>query len=497
MAQTTLPTLTEPGLAQQGLFIDGAWREASDGATLDVLNPATGETICAVASATVDDCREAIASAERALTGWSSTPAPERAEIMLAWHRLVLEHVSDLAAIMTAEQGKPLSEAAGEVRYGAGFLQWYAEEGKRAYGDVIPTNDAGRRLFALKEPIGVCAAITPWNFPMAMIARKAAPALAAGCTMVVKPASEAPLSALALAELARRAGVPPGVLNVVHGPPEVVGSELASNPTVRKLTFTGSTAVGRLLIAQSADSVKKLSMELGGNAPLIVFEDSDPDVAVAGVIASKFRNSGQTCVCANRVLVQDSIRDAFVDRLAAAASKLRVGNGFAEGVEQGPLIDDAAVEKVQAHVADAVRLGARVVAGGGEHAAGARFFEPTVLDGVTPEMLLAREETFGPVAGVMSFHDEQEAIALANDTPFGLASYLFARDVGRIWRVAGALEYGVVAVNTGVFSYEGAPFGGIKQSGIGREGGRQGLEDYLETKYLCLEIADSEGAQWR
>jgi succinate-semialdehyde dehydrogenase/glutarate-semialdehyde dehydrogenase len=477
-------------------MIDGEWRDSSDGATLEVSDPATERTLCSVASATVEDARQAIGAAHRALAGWSAMPAGERAEIILAWHRLVLENLPDLAAIMTAEQGKPLAEALGELRYGAGFLQWYAEEGKRAYGDVIPTNVANRRLFALRQPIGVCAAITPWNFPMAMIARKVGPALAAGCTMVVKPASETPLSALALAELGRRAGLPPGVLNMVHGAPEVVGAELATNPTIRKLTFTGSTEVGKLLIAQSSATVKKLSLELGGNAPLIVFEDADPDVAIAGTIASKFRNAGQTCVCANRILVQDSIYDAFVERLSEAAAALQVGNGFEDGVDQGPLISQPAVEKVMAHVKDAVRGGARVVTGGGPDPVGRRFFQPTVLDGVKSEMLLAREETFGPVAGVMRFHDEEEAVALANGTPYGLASYLFARDMDRIWRVTSALDYGVVAVNTGIFSYEGAPFGGVKESGIGREGGRQGLDEFLETKYVCIESHDYGRAQW-
>jgi succinate-semialdehyde dehydrogenase/glutarate-semialdehyde dehydrogenase len=488
---TTEARLTDTALWREQLFIDGAWLDAADGDTVAVTDPSSGERIAEVADGGREEAELAIAAAERAFPSWSRRPAKERAEILRDWYSLIEANLDDLAAILVLEQGKPLAEARGEILYGAGFVEWFAEESKRAYGDVVPTNAEGRRILVLKQPIGVCAAITPWNFPAAMILRKAAPALAAGCTMVLKPATQTPLSAFALAELADRAGLPPGVLNVVHGPPQVVGAHLAESEAVRKLTFTGSTRVGKLLTEQSAGNLKRLSLELGGNAPFIVFDDADLDAAVAGAIASKFRNSGQTCVCANRILVQGGIHDEFVAALAAAAAGLSVGNGFDEGVEQGPLIDDAALAKVEDHIEDACRLGAEVVTGGKRHELGGTYFQPTVLRRATGEMKIAREETFGPVAPVFRFEEEAEAVAMANATEFGLAAYLFTRDLGRVWRVGEALEFGTVAVNTGVFSYEGAPFGGVKQSGQGREGSRHGLDDYLELKYMCLEGIDA------
>jgi succinate-semialdehyde dehydrogenase/glutarate-semialdehyde dehydrogenase len=478
--------LRDPQLFRLDLYVDGAWSPASDGARFDVVDPATGEPLGAVASATREDARRAIEAADRALPGWAGLTAKERAGILRRWFDLIVEAADDLAAILTAEQGKPVGEAKGEILYGAAFIEWFAEEAKRVYGETIPTNVPDRRLLVLKQPIGVTAAITPWNFPMAMIPRKAGPALAAGCTMVLKPASATPLSALALAELGDRAGLPAGVFSVVPGSASVVGDELATNPTVRKLTFTGSTEVGRELMAKCAGTIKKVSLELGGNAPLIVFDDADLDLAVEGTIASKFRNTGQTCVCANRILVQDGIYDAFVERFSAAVEAMRVGNGFEDGVELGPLIDDAAVEKVEEHVADALDQGATVATGGSRHALGGTFFEPTVLAGVTPSMRVAREETFGPLAPIFRFETEAEAIELANATEFGLASYFFARDNGRIWRVGEALEFGIVGVNTGLFSYEGAPFGGVKESGIGREGSHHGIDEFLEIKYLAI-----------
>jgi succinate-semialdehyde dehydrogenase/glutarate-semialdehyde dehydrogenase len=404
-----------------------------------------------------------------------------------AWHDLIVENVDDLAVLLTAEQGKPLTEARGEILYGATFIEWYAEEAKRAYGEVIPSPADGRRLLTLRKPVGVCAAITPWNFPMAMIARKAAPALAAGCTMVIKPAPATPLSALALGELALRAGIPAGVLNVVCGPEDEVGGELVDNQTVRKITFTGSTAVGRHLMARAAQTVKRVSLELGGNAPVIVFDDADIDAAIKGTMDSKFRNAGQTCVCANRILVQEGVHDAFVERLVEATAALRVGDGFDDGVEQGPLINVGAVEKVQTHIQDAVDNGATVACGGGKHELGGTFFEPTVLTGATADMRIAHEETFGPVAPVFRFDTEDDALALANATEFGLAAYVFTRDLGRAWRASERLEFGVVGINTGLISYEGAPFGGVKQSGLGREGSRHGLDDYLEITYVCID----------
>ncbi|WP_399345297.1 NAD-dependent succinate-semialdehyde dehydrogenase [Umezawaea sp. Da 62-37] len=469
------------------LFIDGEWTPGSAGHRIEVTDPATGAVIAEVAFATGDDVHRAIAAAEAASPGWAKTTAPARARILRRWYELIVENADDLAVILTAEQGKPLAEARGEILYGAGFVEWYAEECKRAYGDVIPTNVDGRRLLTLRTPVGVSAAITPWNFPSAMILRKAGPALAAGCPMIVKPADETPLSATALAELASRAGIPRGVLSVVPGPPELVGEILTAHPGVRALSFTGSTEVGKLLMAQSARTVKKVALELGGNAPLIVFDDADLDAAVAGAMASKFRNAGQTCVCANRILVQSGIHDAFVEGFQAAIEALTVGNGFDAGSEQGPLISEEAVAKVQRHIADAVEGGAKVLSGGDRHALGRTYFEPTLLTGVRRDMLVAREETFGPVAAVIRFDTEDEAVDIANDTPFGLASYFFTRDLGRMWRVGEALEFGVVGVNTGLISYEGAPFGGVKESGVGREGSRHGLDEFTDLKYLCVD----------
>jgi succinate-semialdehyde dehydrogenase/glutarate-semialdehyde dehydrogenase len=481
-----LERLRDPELLRADLFVGGEWVPASDGARFDVVDPSNGSLVATVASATREDTRQAIDAAAAAFPAWAGRTAKVRAEILRRWFDLIVEAADDLGAILTAEQGKPFPEARGEILFGAAFIEWFAEESKRVYGETIPQNLPDRRLFVLKQPIGVCAAITPWNFPMAMIPRKAGPAIAAGCTMVLKPASATPLSALALAELATRAGLPAGVFSVVPGAASVVGDELATNPTVRKLTFTGSTEVGKQLMAKCAGTVKKVSLELGGNAPLIVFDDADLDVAVEGAIASKFRNMGQTCVCANRILVQDGVYDAFVEKFSAAVSALRVGPGFDEGVEQGPLIDDAAVAKVEEHIGDALAGGAAVTAGGARHALGGTFFEPTVLSGATPAMKIACEETFGPVAPVFRFSTEQEAVELANATEFGLAAYFFARDVARVWRVGEQLEFGIVGVNTGVFSYEGAPFGGYKESGIGREGSHHGIDEFLEIKYLCL-----------
>jgi len=491
MTIATRYELRDPTLLRDRLFVAGRWVAATDGAGDEVRDPYTGDVVGLVPRGGRADARQAIEAAADALRAWAAMPAKGRSQILRAWYDLVVANADDLATILTAEQGKPVAEAKGEILYGATFIEWYAEEAKRAYGEVIPSPAPGRRLLTLRRPVGVCAAITPWNFPMGMIARKAAPALAAGCTFVVKPAPATPLSALAMAALAERAGVPPGVLNVVCGPAEEVGAELADSRTVRKLTFTGSTAVGKLLMAQAAQTVKRVSLELGGNAPFIVFDDADLDAAVTGAIASKFRNSGQTCVCANRVLVQSGVHDDFVARLVQATSALRVGDGFAPGVEQGPLIDDRAVAKVRDHLADALERGASVACGGGPHALGGTFFEPTVLTGATPDMRLASEETFGPVAPVFRFETEAEAIELANATESGLAAYLYSRDLGRVWRVGEALEFGVVGVNTGLISYEGAPFGGVKQSGLGREGSRHGLDDYLEITYLCLDGLDA------
>ncbi len=478
--------LKDGALLRQQCYIDGRWVGSDSGATIAVSNPATAEAIGSIPKMGAAETRRAIAAANAALPGWRSKTAAERGRLLRRWSGLMLEKQDDLALIMTSEQGKPLAEARGEIAYAASYLEWFAEEGRRAYGEIIPPNGPDRRLLVTREPVGVCAAITPWNFPAAMITRKAGAALAAGCTMIAKPATQTPFSALALAELAERAGIPPGVFNVVTGAARDIGGEICANPIVRKLSFTGSTGIGSQLIAQCAPTVKKLSMEFGGNAPFIVFDDADLDAAVAGAIVSKYRNAGQTCVCANRLLVQDGVYDAFAEKLAVAVSALKVGNGVEEGVSQGPLIDQAAVAKVEELLADATARGARIVCGGKPHALGRTFFEPTIVADVTPDMRMAREEIFGPVAPLFRFRDDAEAIRMANDTEFGLASYFYARDVGRIFRVAEALEYGMVGVNTGLISTEIAPFGGVKSSGLGREGSRHGLDDYLEMKYVCL-----------
>ncbi len=478
--------LKDPDLFRQRCYVDGTWIDADDGKTIDVTDPATGETLGTVPKLGAAETARAIAGAGRAYPAWRALLAKERAGILRRLAELMLENADDLALLMTSEQGKPLAEAKGEVAYAAAFFEWFAEEGKRIYGDTIPQHQPDKRILVIKEPVGVCAAITPWNFPAAMIARKAGPALAAGCTMIVKPATATPYSALALCELGERAGLPPGVLSVVTGQAKAIGGELTANPMVRKLTFTGSTVVGKTLMAQCAGTVKKISLELGGNAPFIVFDDADIDSAVAGAIASKYRNAGQTCVCANRVLVQEGVYDAFTAKLAEAAAALKVGPGVEVGVEQGPLIDMAAVAKVEEHIADAVGKGAKVVVGGARHALGGSFFQPTVLTGVTADMKVAREETFGPMAAVFRFGSEAQALVMANDTEFGLAAYFYSRDIGRIWRVSEGLEYGIVGVNTGIISTEVAPFGGMKESGIGREGSKYGLDEYLEVKYLCI-----------
>lgn len=478
--------LTDPALLRYETLIDGRWTQADAGGTFIVTDPASSAVIARVPAMGAAETRRAIAAAERAWPAWRALTAAERAAILRRWHDLMLAAREDLAQLMTAEQGKPLAEARGEIGYAASFLDWFAEEGRRVYGEIIPPHQADRRLLVMKQPVGVCAAITPWNFPTAMIARKAAAALAAGCTMVVKPAEDTPLSALALAVLAERAGLPAGVLNVVTGAPEAIGAELTANPTVRKLSFTGSTEVGRLLMRQCADTVKRLSLELGGNAPFIVFDDADLEAAVAGAIESKYRNSGQTCVCANRLLVQSGIHDAFAARLAEKVAGLKVGPGAEPDVVQGPLINAAALAKVEAQLADALAGGARLLTGGHPHALGGTFFEPTVIAGVRPGMLVMREETFGPLAPILRFATEAEAIALANATEYGLAAYFYTRDLSRAFRVAEALEFGIVGLNTGIISTAVAPFGGIKQSGFGREGARQGIEEYLETKYLCV-----------
>ena len=478
--------LRDAALLRSQCYVNGQWIDAAAGGRHEVRNPARGSLIGSVPLLSRAETRAAIAAAAAAFPDWAARTARERATLLRRWYELMMANQEDLAALMTAEQGKPLAEARGEIAYAAAFLEWYAEEARRVYGDVIPGHQPDKRIVVTKEPIGVCAAITPWNFPAAMITRKAGPALAAGCTMVLKPATQTPYSALALAVLAERAGVPKGVFSVVTGGAAEIGGELTANPIVRKLTFTGSTEIGVKLMAQCAPSVKKLSLELGGNAPFIVFDDADLDAAVEGAIASKYRNTGQTCVCANRLLVQDGVYDAFAARLAAAVARLKVGNGLAEGSTQGPLIDMNAVAKVEEHIADAVEKGARVLAGGKRHALGGSFFEPTILVDVTPAMQVAREETFGPVAPLFRFKDEAEAIRMANDTEFGLAAYFYASSMNRVWRVGEALEYGIVGINTGIISTEVAPFGGMKSSGLGREGSKYGIEDYLEVKYLCM-----------
>ncbi len=481
-----LSGLTDPALLRDQLFIDGSWAPGGAGSS-EVRDPATGDLVVLMAAADEADVRRAIAAAQAAAPGWAAMTAPARSKILRAWFDLIVSHADDLARILTAEQGKPLAEARGEIIYGAGFVEWYAEEAKRTYGDVIPTNVKGRRLLTIRQPSGVTAAITPWNFPSAMILRKAAPALAAGCPMIVKPAEETPLSATALAELALRAGVPRGVLNVVCGEPSMIGDILTADASVRVLSFTGSTQVGKMLMAKSAGTVKRLALELGGNAPFLVFDDADVDAAVTGAMASKFRNAGQTCVCANRIIVQSGIHDEFVGKLRVAIDKLVVGNGFDAGSEQGPLITHDAVRKVQRHIADAVRDGATVVTGGDLHPLGGTFFSPTLITGVRPDMLICREETFGPVAPVIRVESEAEAVGIANDTPFGLAAYFYTAGLGRMWRVGEALEFGVVGVNTGLISYEGAPFGGVKESGLGREGSRHGIEEFTDLKYLAVD----------
>ena len=478
--------LEDTTLLRQQCLIGGSWKDAVSGATVAVHNPATGERLGTVPNMGAAETRQAIEAASGALPAWAARPAKERAIVLRRWYDLLLAHQNDLAVLMTAEQGKPLAEARGEIAFAAAFIEWFGEEAKRVYGDVIPGQSADKRIIVLRQPIGVVAAITPWNFPSAMIARKAGPALAAGCTFVCKPALQTPYSALALAELAGRAGVPPGVFNVLTGEAAVIGGEMSSNPLVRKLTFTGSTSIGKRLMTQCAGTLKKISLELGGNAPFIVFDDADVDAAVQGAIASKYRNTGQTCVCPNRFLIQDAVYDEFARKLKAAVEQLRVGDGLAGPTDQGPLIDVNALSKVEQHVSDAVGKGARIITGGKRHALGGTFFEPTVLLDATADMRLAREEIFGPVSPLFRISSEAEAIALANATEFGLASYLYTRDLARSWRVSEALEYGMVALNTGLFSTEVAPFGGIKESGIGREGSKYGILDYTELKYVCV-----------
>ena len=480
--------LNDPTLFRQQAFIDGRWRDASSGETLGVTNPANGQQLGSVPKMGAEETREAIDAAARALPAWRALTARERATILRRWFDLMMEHQDDLARLMTLEQGKPLAEAKGEIGYAASFIEWFAEEGKRIYGDTIPGHQADKRLLVIKQPIGVTASITPWNFPSAMITRKAGPALAAGCTMVLKPASQTPFSALALAELANRAGIPEGVFNVVTGSASEVGNELTGNPLVRKLSFTGSTEIGRQLMEQCAKDIKKVSLELGGNAPFIVFDDADLDKAVEGALASKFRNAGQTCVCANRLYIQDGVYDRFAEKLQQAVSKLQIGDGLQPNVTIGPLIDEKAIAKVQEHIADALDKGARVATGGKPHELGGNFFQPTILVDVPSDAKVAKEETFGPLAPLFRFKDEADVIAQANDTEFGLAAYFYARDLGRVFRVGEALEYGIIGINTGLISTEVAPFGGVKSSGLGREGSKYGIEDYLEIKYMCIGI---------
>ena len=478
--------LNDPTLLRSALFINGAWSDADGKTTIEVRNPATGELLTTVPDAGAAEAQRAVDAAQTAFSAWRNTTAEHRAKILRRWFDLMNQHQEDLALIMTSEQGKPLAEAKGEIAYAAAYIEWFSEEAKRVYGDIVPSPWGDKDILVKKEPVGVCAAITPWNFPAAMITRKVGPALAAGCTMVVKPASQTPLSALALAELAVRAGVPAGVFNVVTGGAREIGGVLTKSPAVRKLSFTGSTEVGRVLAGQCAPTLKRMSLELGGNAPFIVFDDADLDAAVEGAIASKYRNSGQTCVCANRFLVQSGVYDQFAEKLAAAVSRLQVGNGVDSGVQQGPLIDPPALSKVEELVAEAVKAGAMVAAGGKRHQLGRTFFEPTVLTQVTESMRVANEEIFGPVAPLLRFETEEDAIRLANSSEFGLASYFFSRDLARVWRVADAIEAGMVGVNTGIISTAVAPFGGVKQSGMGREGSRYGIEEYMDTKYVCL-----------
>jgi succinate-semialdehyde dehydrogenase/glutarate-semialdehyde dehydrogenase len=478
--------LADMSLFREAAFIDGAWVPGESSGRVTIQNPANDEMVGSVPRLGRQETRQAIDAAARAFPAWRARPAKERAAMLRRWFDLMMANQEDLARLMTTEQGKPLTESRGEVAYAASFLEWFGEEAKRVYGDTIPGHQTDKRIVVIKQPIGVVACITPWNFPLAMITRKAGPALAAGCTVVLKPASQTPFSALALAELGRRAGLPAGVFNVITGPASDIGAELTSNPIVRKLSFTGSTTTGKVLMAQCAGTVKKLSLELGGNAPFIVFDDADLDAAVEGAVQSKYRNTGQTCVCVNRILVQEGVYDAFAAKLAEAASKLVPAPGLEEGSSQGPLIDDAALRKVEEHVEDARAHGARAIAGGGRHRRGGRFFEPTVLVDATSDMLLAKEETFGPVAALFRFRTEAEAIAMANDTEFGLAAYFYGRDVARVWRVAEALESGMVGINTGLISTEVAPFGGVKESGVGREGSHYGIEEFVEVKYLCF-----------
>lgn len=484
-----IDNLRDPGLWRQSCYIAGDWCDADDGATLTVVNPATGQELGSVPEMGRPETRRAIEAANAAWPEWQGKTAQERSVLLRRWHDLLLEHQEDLALIMTAEQGKPFDEARGEIRYAASFIEWFAEEAKRIYGDIIPPHQNDKRILVLKQPVGVCAAITPWNFPTAMITRKAAPALAAGCTMVVKPASATPFSALALAELAHRAGIPPGVFNVVSGTAKEIGSELTENHLVRKITFTGSTATGKKILAASSTTLKKVTMELGGNAPFIVFDDADLEAAVDGAIASKYRNNGQTCVCTNRFLVQDRVYDQFATKLATKLGKMKVGNGMSKETDLGPLINNDAVKSVEKYIDDAIEKGARILLGGKRHHLGGNFFEPTILTDATEEMLLANEEIFGPVAALFRFETEDEAVRLANATEFGLASYFYTRDLARAWRVGEALEYGIVGLNTGLISTAIAPFGGIKESGLGREGSKYGIDAYLEIKYLCMGTA--------
>ncbi len=480
--------LKNTDLLKQQVYINGQWTDATDGKSFAVTNPATGEEIARVPSATEAQVTAAVEAAETALASWKLTTAKERSALLRKWFNLMVEHQEDLAVILSTEQGKPITESRGEILYGASFIEWFAEEAKRTYGDVIPHDKQGRRLVVIKQPVGVVAAITPWNFPNAMITRKVGPALAAGCTVIIKPASETPLSALALVALAEQAGIPKGVINVVTGSSREIGGVLTTHPAVKKVSFTGSTGVGKLLMEQCSSTMKKVSMELGGNAPFIVFEDANLDKAVEGAIASKFRNSGQTCVCTNRVLVHESIHDAFLEKLVAEVNKLKVAPAFEQGAEQGPLINEKSVEKIEEHIADAVSKGAKIVAGGKRHALGHTFFEPTVLSGVTQDMLVAKDETFAPLAPVFKFSTDAEAIQMANDTEFGLASYIYTESLSRAWKVGEALEYGMVGINEGLISTEVAPFGSIKESGSGREGSKYGIEDYMEIKYMCMGI---------